>query len=270
MHRFQPLSKIVVASFGVVVTACGVNTDVHQKAIDDLAACQAAKDTCGADLASSRKAAEELQAELNQAMGTSEELAEVAETRGAELASVKTNLRASREELEELRKQRAAAEKRLDAFRELNQKLKALIDTGKLKVQFRGGQMVVELPSGVLFPSGKSILSRAGKTALEEVTDVLIQFRDRRLLIAGHTDDQRIRTRRFPNNWHLSTARAVSVLEFFIEQGFTPENLAATGYGEFSPVAPNDSKENRALNRRIEIILVPDLSELPSLTESEG
>ncbi|MEO1175125.1 MAG: OmpA family protein, partial [Myxococcota bacterium] len=94
--------------------------------------------------------------------------------------------------------------------------------------------------------------------------------RDRRFLIAGHTDDQRIRTKRFPNNWHLSTARAVSVLEFFVDQGFTPNNLAAAGYGEFSPVAPNDSKENRALNRRIEIILVPDLSELPNLTEGAG
>ncbi|MEM6733653.1 MAG: OmpA family protein, partial [Myxococcota bacterium] len=124
-----------------------------------------------------------------------------------------------------------------------------------------------ELANNVLFDSGKTELKDEGKEALTQVAQVLTTIGDRDFLIAGHTDDQRIRTKRFPNNWHLSTARAVSVLEFFVDQGFTPENLAAAGYGEFSPVAPNDDKDNRALNRRIEIILVPDLSELPNLTE---
>ncbi|MEM6559604.1 MAG: OmpA family protein [Myxococcota bacterium] len=254
----------------VLVTACGVDTDVHEKAIADLAACQAAKETCDADLVTMRNTAESLNDDLNKLQGTNNELQEVAEARSTELASVKTNLEASQEELEVLRKQRAAAEKRLQAYRDLKDSLKALVDTGKLSVNFRNGQMVVELPSGILFPSGRSNLSRDGKTALEEVTDILIQFKDRRFLIAGHTDDQAIRTQRFPNNWHLSTARAVSILEFFVDQGFVPQNLAAAGYGEFSPVAPNDTKENRALNRRIEIILVPDLSELPNLTEGQG
>lgn len=262
-HWIRNVYGLAPLGLSALLGACGIDGDVHQKALDDLAACQSAKATCDATV-------DQLQTELNQARGTTEELAEVAENQNAELASVKTNLEASQDELAELRKQRAAAEKRLAAFRELNAKLKQLVDTGKLSVNFRGGQMVVELPSGVLFSSGKSKLSRDGKGALEEVTDILIQFRDRRFLIAGHTDDQRIRTKRFPNNWHLSTARAVSVLEFFVDQGFTPNNLAAAGYGEFSPVAPNDSKENRALNRRIEIILVPDLSELPNLTEGAG
>ncbi len=250
--------------------ACGVDQDVHDKAMADLAACQSGRETCDANLASSQKTIEDLNAELDSLRGTKDELAEVAEKRGSELASVKTNLEASQEELAELRKQRAAAEKRLAAYRELNKKLEELVDTGKLSVNFRGGQMVVELPSGVLFPSGRARLSRKGKEALEEVTDILIQFKDRRFLIAGHTDDQPIRSKKFPNNWHLSAERAVSVLEFFVDEGFVPENLAAAGYGEHSPVAPNDSKENRALNRRIEIILVPDLSELPNLTEAEG
>jgi chemotaxis protein MotB len=61
----------------------------------------------------------------------------------------------------------------------------------------------------------------------------------------------------------------MSVVTFMIEAGFDPKNLAAAGYGEFDPVAPNDTPENKQLNRRIEIILVPDLSELPNLTSGE-
>jgi chemotaxis protein MotB len=118
-----------------------------------------------------------------------------------------------------------------------------------------------------LFASGKADLSKQGKGALGEVTDVLVEFKDRRFMIAGHTDDVKIKTRKFKNNWDLSTARAISVVQFMIDAGFAAENLAAAGYGEFDPVAPNDTTDGRQLNRRIEIVLVPDLSELPTLTE---
>ena len=182
---------------------------------------------------------------------------------------MQTDLQATEEELNELRKQRAAAEKRLDAFRKLNDRLRKLVDTGKLEVAFRNGQMVLKLPSEILFASGRHKLSKPGKEALKEVTEILLEFKDRRFMIAGHTDNQKIKTKRFPNNWHLSTSRAVSILEFFIEQGFAPNNLGAAGFGEFDPVAENDTPEGRTQNRRIEIILVPDLSELPNLVGEE-
>lgn len=126
--------------------------------------------------------------------------------------------------------------------------------------------MVLKLPSEVLFASGQGELSSSGQAALAEVLEVLKQFNDRRFLIAGHTDNVQIRGRKYKNNWHLSTARAVSVVEFMIANGFEAKNVAAAGHGEFDPIAPNDSEENRQINRRIEIILVPDLSELPNLT----
>ena len=159
-----------------------------------------------------------------------------------------------------------ASEKRLQAFRELTAKFKSLVDTGKLNVVFRQGQMVLELPSGVLFASGSADLSRTGQVALAEILNVLQDFVDRRFMIAGHTDNVPIRGRKFNNNWALSTARAVSVVDYMISSSFPPGNLAAAGFGEFAPVAPNDTAENKQKNRRIEIILVPDLSELPGLT----
>ena len=92
------------------------------------------------------------------------------------------------------------------------------------------------------------------------------QDQQRRFMVAGHTDDQPIKTQQFPNNWYLSTARANSVVQYMIKEKFPATSLAAAGYGEFDPVAKNDAEAGREQNRRIEIILVPNLEELPSLT----
>jgi chemotaxis protein MotB len=129
--------------------------------------------------------------------------------------------------------------------------------------------MVLKLPSGILFASGQADLSKPGQQALTEVTNILLEFKDRRFVIAGHTDTVPIKSRKFKDNWDLSTNRALSVVQFMVAAGFPAKNLAASGYGEFDPVAPNDTEENKQLNRRIEIILVPDLSELPTLTGAE-
>ena len=85
--------------------------------------------------------------------------------------------------------------------------------------------------------------------------------------MAGHTDDKPIHTQRFPSNWELSTDRAVVVTRFLIGKGMKAASLGAVGYGEFDPVFPNDSEEHRAQNRRIEIQLQPNLSELPSMND---
>jgi chemotaxis protein MotB len=227
---------------------CGVKKEVHQKALDELTATQA-------ELAETRKQRDDLQRDLGVTEGERGKLAQ--------------GMKATEAELAELRKQREATEKRLAAFRDLKRRFAKLVDTGKLQVGFRNGQMVLKLPSGILFPSGKAELTKPGEQALTEVTNILLEFKDRRFVISGHTDTDPIKSRKFRNNWDLSTARALSVVEFMIGAGFPPTSLAASGYGEFDPVAPNDTEENKQLNRRIEIILVPDLSELPTLTGQE-
>jgi chemotaxis protein MotB len=167
--------------------------------------------------------------------------------------------------LEELRKQKAAAEALASTFRTLVEKLKAMIDNGKLKVVIRDGRMLIALPNDVLFDSGRTAVKPEAQAALTDVAQVLATIADRRFLVAGHTDNVPIRTERFPSNWELSSARALEVTRFLIAQGMKPQTLAAAGFGEFDPVAPNDSPETRALNRRIEIVLQPNLAELPSL-----
>jgi chemotaxis protein MotB len=176
---------------------------------------------------------------------------------------------ATQAELDELRKQRDAQEQRLAAYRQLQERFRSLVDSGKLEIGFRNGQMVVKLPSSILFPSGSDQLSASGQSALAEVTAALLDFKERRFLVAGHTDNVPIHTRAFRNNWVLSTARAVTMVEFMVEHGMPPTQVAAAGYGEMDPVAPNDTAAGRELNRRIEIILVPNLSELPQLTTDQ-
>jgi chemotaxis protein MotB len=169
--------------------------------------------------------------------------------------------------LEELRKQKAAADARAATYKSLTDKLRSMIDSGKLSVKIRKGRMLISLPNDVLFDSGSATIKKAGQDALAQVAQALSGFSDRQFLVAGHTDDRAIHTARFPSNWELSTARAVTVTRFLVSKGMKPEQLGALGYGEFDPVVPNDSEENRALNRRIEIQLQPNLSELPSMAD---
>ncbi len=167
--------------------------------------------------------------------------------------------------LEELRKQKLAAEARAATFRSLMEKLRSMIDAGQLKVVIRDGRMLIALESDVLFDSGKTNLKPAGQAALAKLAPVLAGITDRKYQVAGHTDDVPIHTAKFPSNWELSTARAVEVVNFLIANGMKPQQLSAAGFGEFDPVAPNDTPDHQAQNRRIEIVLQTNLSELPSL-----
>jgi chemotaxis protein MotB len=169
--------------------------------------------------------------------------------------------------LEELRKQKAAADARLSTFKNLLSKLRSMIDSGQLKVIIRDGRMIIALPNDILFDSGKVEVKKEGKAALEKVAQVLATVPDRDFLVAGHTDDVPIKTAQFPSNWELSTARAVEVVRFLITKGMSGKVLAAAGFAEFDPVVANDSTEHRAQNRRIEIVLQPNISDLPPLDD---
>lgn len=184
-------------------------------------------------------------------------------------AEAASNLKLSQAELEELRAQRAETEKRLESFRALTEKFRQMIDSGKLQVTLRHGRMVVKLPASVLFASGSAEISKEGLTALNEVAQVLKQMPDRRFMIAGHTDNVPVvPPSPFKNNLQLSTARAEAVTEQLIADGMNPAHLSAAGYSEYEPIRENRSESGRQENRRIEIVLLPNLSELPPMPEA--
>ncbi len=183
--------------------------------------------------------------------------------------AAQSNLDSQQKLIEEMKRRQAQAQARLDQLRKMLAKFKNLIEGGKLNVRIRNGKLMLELPSAILFPSGKASLSDDGKATLAEVAAVLTDIRKREFQVAGHTDDVPISSARFPSNWELSTARAVSVVKFLQNEGMKPKNLSAAGYSEYMPAASNKSEGGRAQNRRIEIVLMPNLDELPDLSSLE-
>jgi len=174
-----------------------------------------------------------------------------------------------REALDELARRKAQADARIGEYQELLDRFKGLIDAGRLRVRIIDGQMVVQLATDVLFSPGSAVLSRDGRDAIVEVTEVLASIGDRRFQVAGHTDNVPIRTSRYPSNWELGFDRALTVVRTMIDAGMPPSRIAGTSYGEFKPTATNETDAGRAQNRRIEIVVVPDLSTLPGAEELE-
>lgn len=255
----------------------------HEKALDEkiaglhgtvselqskLAETQAALDKATADKTALQKQLDDSTALVATMKQRLEKLGQNVESLAKEKGQLTQAMTDAATRLEELRKQKAAAEARVQTFRNLVAKLRSMIDTGQLKVAIRGGRMLIALPNDILFDSGQTTVKPEGKTALSKVAQVLSTVGDRDFLVAGHTDNVPIRTALFPSNWELSTRRAVEVVHILIAQGMNPKLLAAAGYGEFDPVAANDSTEHRAQNRRIEIVLQPNLSDLPPLDEA--
>jgi chemotaxis protein MotB len=168
--------------------------------------------------------------------------------------------------LAELKQRKAETEARVAEFKALLEKFKSLIDAGKLKVRIKEGRMVVELATDILFSSGSASLSKEGTAAIAEVADLLKSIEGRKFQVEGHTDNVPMKGA-FKSNWELASARALTVLHAMVDAGLQPERISAASFGDSRPAKPNDTPENKAANRRIEIVVVPDLSSLPGFEE---
>jgi chemotaxis protein MotB len=182
-------------------------------------------------------------------------------------SSLKASIEDMKAALADAQKRKAAAESRVAEFRSMLDRFKSLIDAGKLRVRINDGRMVVELATDVLFGSGSANLSKDGKAAIQEVAGLLASIPNRSFQIEGHTDNVPIATAQYPSNWELASARALTVLRTMVDSGMPTNRISAASYGDSKPVKPNDSPENKAANRRIEIVVVPDLSGLPGFDE---
>jgi len=118
--------------------------------------------------------------------------------------------------------------------------------------------IAITLESNILFAEAVAQLDPGGLPLLAKIARVLKE-REGLIRIAGHTDNLPIYTPRFPSNWELSAARAVNVLKYFVDAGgIDPRRLAAVGYGASKPLGPNETQEQRARNRRVEIVIVKE------------
>jgi len=253
---------------GTLAAGCGPS-DAEKKAVKDLAACTTARSKCDGDLSAASKQIAKLRAQNSALADQVTGLGGKVSGLEGEKGELTGQLAASQAELEQLRLARAAAEKRMAAFKALAAKLRAMIDSGKIKVEVRKGRMIVKMSDKILFDAGKTEIKPEGQAAIVQITEALKSVADRDFVVAGHTDNIPIKSKKFASNWELSTARAVEVVRFMIQNGMDSAHVSAAGFGEFDPVGDNADDAGRQQNRRIEIIVMPNVDELPKLDEGE-
>lgn len=147
----------------------------------------------------------------------------------------------------------AASEQYSEQFSDLENSFNALDLQGVDATPGTEG-LTLRIADNLLFASGQAELMYEGMALIGELTSILEQFPGE-ISVEGHTDNVPINTARFPSNWELSSARAISVLLFLEQEGIADTRMRAIGYADTRPLQPNDSVEGRASNRRVELIL---------------
>ncbi|WP_405203398.1 OmpA family protein [Dokdonia sp. LLG6352-1] len=205
------------------------------------------------------------------------------ESKQNDLAEKTAALEAERKRLERLQKDLADRSARVDELEGLiaakDAKMRGLKDAiskaltdfeGKgLTVEQRDGKVYVSLENKLLFDSGSWTVGTNGTKAVKQLGSVLADNPEIAVLIEGHTDNVPYGgSGNLQGNWDLSAKRATSIVNILRQnKGIDPKNLTAAGRGEYAPVAENDTPENKAKNRRIEVILTPKLDEVKALLQ---
>ena len=142
-----------------------------------------------------------------------------------------------------------------------------LIKSDQMTVRGNELWVEIELNSSLLFGSGDAMPSDQAFAIIEKVGKILKPFANP-VHVEGFTDNLPIRTAQYPTNWELSAARAASIVRLLAMEGVNPARMASVGYGEYQPVASNDSAEGRARNRRVVLVISRNLEVRRSLTGS--
>lgn len=259
----RTLPRALVALLVPVFVGCGYSQEQWDQKVrendglrNQVTATQQARKKCESDYADALHEIDELKKKL--------------QDRGLTLDNLSADLERQRKALEEYQSrvdQLGEIKKRFDLLRSKLQKLTAL----GLKVDVRDNRMVIQLPGDVLFSSGRADLKKDGEDILRQVAEVVRGDADlskRQFQVAGHTDSNPLKGGPFLDNWGLSAMRARSVLVFLTtpQGGNLPvKNWSAAGYAETDPVGPNDTEEGRQKNRRVELVLMPNVEEMLNL-----
>ena len=262
IRRFAPLSLLALVSFSAA--ACGHNEEEWQAKLKEIeglngriSKISADKKKCDDDLAKAQDDISTIKAELAAISGKAGDLSKLTEEQ--------------RQLIERLKKEKEQLDAIRARFDQLRKKLEALTAKG-LNVTVRHNQMVIQLPGDVLFDSGRTDLKPKGKEMLLQVADVISKdsgLASRNYQVAGHTDGKAY-AGPLKDNWGLSLMRAREVLTFLVGPkdgkdpggGLDPKHWAASGYGETDPAMPNDTPDNMQKNRRVELVVMPNVEEM--------
>lgn len=150
----------------------------------------------------------------------------------------------------------------------VNEKFSQLIDDKMIKVSSNELWLQIELNDSILFSSGGVETSPQAQVIFTEIANILKNY-ENPIQIEGFTDNVPIRNSRYPTNWELSSARATEIVKFLAGKGVAPERLAAVGYGEFQPLASNDTEVGRAQNRRVAVMVAKRKMDRPKAAANQ-
>ncbi len=252
--RDQGLKIRLFASFTVVLLlgACGISKEVYHGDVNRLRGQIKSLESKNQGLFKDNGARAAAVSKLEQDMAACTNKVAALQGQGAQLSA---ELQAK---LTRIRELEAVAARQKAVFDQLTKALDALVKSGKLTVSIVRGQFTVQMSEKILFDSGRYAIKPEAEETLTDLTNILRSVANRRFQVVGHTDTDGSAD----FNWKLSSNRSRAVTTYMIEQGMPPERLTFAGAGEYQPNVPNDSPEQKAQNRRIEIVLVPDLEEL--------
>jgi len=261
--------KYIVISLSLVLLSACVSSGKYEEAVAETDNMRNSLEVTQEELSASEAEIDK----MRNSLGSAEEELSVSKAERDRLREslgiTQDELSASKAEIATLSQIEAETKRRNEIYAQFVNRLQSMIDGGQLTVSIDAGRIVINLPNNVLFNSGSASLNSEGQEAMAQIGGVLKNFSDRRFQVEGHSDNVPIKSARFPSNWELSTTRALAVVHLLTDMGVTPDNLSAAGFGEFRPRADNDTDEGRKLNRRIEIVMLPNLdilsSELPKV-----
>jgi chemotaxis protein MotB len=225
---------------------------------EKLKAMQAQLDTLVSDLNSLKEKIRSDEGTLSQ----KESELRAARQRVLELQALVDELSKSKKKLEVAK---AELEKKSGEYEQLASALRGEIESGRVELMELKGKTTVKMKDKILFASGSATVGADGRAALKKVAEALRGLQGKAIRVEGHTDNVPTGgAGGFPTNWELSAARSLAVVRFLQENGVDATRLSGAGYGEFQPVAGNDTPEGRSLNRRIEIVLLPIEGAVPA------
>lgn len=276
------LLLLATLTLGYLLAGCGHSEDEWQAQLSKYNQLNHQYQQEKADHAATRAKLDEMQHHVQELsdqlkrMGVNmENLNAQLQATGTEKQKLAASLDQLKQALDEYKQRAEQLERIKQRFEALRTKLQKLTQLG-LKVEVRHNRMVISLPGDVLFASGSDKLRDEGLKVLKEVADVVrgdAQLSKRYFQIAGHTDNKPLKGGPFKDNWGLSAMRARSVLVYLIAPidakdgggGLDPSRLHAAGYGDTDPIADNGTEDGRQQNRRVELVLMPDVEEMLDL-----
>jgi len=189
-----------------------------------------------------------------------------------DLDSTKVEIEKKQKKINQLERSIADKEKAMSRLKtNITDALKSF-SSKKLKIEHKNGRIYISLDNSLLFKSASWTIEKKGSNALKQIASVLSKHKDISILIEGHTDNDPLKSKPgapIQDNWDLSVRRATEVVKTILKnKNIDPKQITAAGRGQYMPLVKNNTKENRAKNRRIDVILYPDFNKLEELIKS--